>query len=235
MTSPDWLLAALNPTPMVMAAGFMMFSLLISAQVNPAERPDAAVRGMIRKALHELRRRLVELRGDPVLTRQLIERITLPHLDLTQIARYVLGSYWQCATPGQCDRFRRAFRAHLLQICSRTMEKHAAELEDFVHHARLHYRLVRYDPGRSTAVVRVLALAPKLGLIHLELHLHEHDGPWRIYEITLSGINLMVGLRSELQAQLRSEGLESVIRRLERRTGLLPPVHSPSARGSHDR
>lgn len=234
MTNPDLFLAALSRAPMAMAAGIMMLSLLVSVQASFGDRPDTAVRSMITEALRELKRWLSVLRGDAVLTRQLVERATLPHLDLTYMARYVLGSYWQSATPSQCDRFRRAFRAHLLQICSQSMEKHAAELDQFTRSARLHYRLLRYDSGRGTAMVQVVAMAPRFGLIHLELQLHDHDGTWKVYEMTSSGINLLVGIRSDIQAQLRSNGLEAVICRLERRTGLFPPSHSLSARDNRD-
>ncbi|HET8701815.1 MAG TPA: ABC transporter substrate-binding protein [Nitrococcus sp.] len=225
----------MSRAPMAMAAGFMMFSLLVSAQATTSERPDAAVRSMISAALNELKRWLTTLRGegDAVLTRQLIERITLPHLDLTYMVRYVLGSYWQSATPAQCERFRCALRAHLLQICSQSMEKYAGELDHIVHKAYLRYQLLRYDRDRGTATVWVIAVAPKLGWIHLEVRLHDHDGAWKIYEITSSGINLLVGIRSDLQAQLRRDGLETVIRRLEHRGGL--PSHNPSAQDSRGR
>ncbi|EAR21696.1 MlaC/ttg2D family ABC transporter substrate-binding protein [Nitrococcus mobilis] len=227
MTNPDWFVIALSRAPMLMAAGLLMFSLLVSAQASASDRPDTAVRAMISVALRELKRWLARLRseGDAVLTRQLIERITLPHLDLTRMARYVLGSYWQSATPSQCERFRRAFRAHLLQLCSRAMAKHATELTQFVHDVRVHYRLARYDVARRTATVQVIAVTQSLGWVQLELQLHDHDGSWKIYEITSSGINILVGIRSDLQAQLRCGDLETVIRRLEHRVGL--PNHSP--------
>ncbi len=227
MTNPDWFVAALSRAPMLMAAGLLMFSLLVSAQTEASDRPDSAVRAMISEALRELKRWLDRLcsERDAVLTRQLIERITLPHLDLTRMARYVLGSYWQCATPSQCERFRRAFRAHLLQLCSRAMAKHAAELAQFVHDVRIHYRLARYDVARRTATVQVIAAIQSLGWVQLELQLHNHDGNWKIYEITSSGINILVGIRSELQAQLRCGDLETVIRRLEQQVGL--PARSP--------
>ena len=235
MTNPDIFAAALSRAPMAMAACFLMLSLLASAQAAASERPDAAARGMITQAIQALKRWLGTLRRDAVLTRQIIERITLPYLDLTGMARYVLGSYWQSATPSQCERFRRAFRAHLLQICSQAMEKHAAELDQLTRQGRVHCLLLRHDAERGTAVVRVVAIGPRLGWTHLELRMHDHDGTWKIYEITSSGINVLVGIRSELQAQLRAAELETVIRRFEHRTGLLPPNHSPSARDSRDR
>ena len=235
MTNPDFFAAALSRAPMAMAAGLLMLSLLASAQASTSERPDVAVRGMITEAIQALKRWLGTLQRDAVLTRQLIERITLPHLDLTGMARYVLGSYWQSATPSQCERFRRAFRAYLLQMCSRTMEKHAATLDQLTRHAHVHCLLLRHDVQRGTAAVRIVATGPSLGWTHLELRLHDHDGTWKVYEITSSGINVLVGIRSELQAQLREAGLETVIRRLERRTGLLPPGHSRLARDSRER
>lgn len=235
MTNPDWIVAAMNRAPMAMAAGFMLFSLLVSAQTGSSDRPDTAVRSMITMALRELKRWLDTLRGDAVLTRQLIERVTLPHLDLTRMACYVLGSYWQSATPPQCDRFRCALRAHLLQLCSQSMGKYAAELDQIAHKAHVRCRLLRHDPARGTASVSVVAMAPRLGWLQLQLQLHDHDGHWKVYEITSSGINLLVGIRSDIQAQLRRDGLEAVIRRLERRSGLLPPIHSPLARDSRDR
>lgn len=235
MTNPDMIAAALSRAPMAMAAGFLMLSLLVSAQAAASDRPDAAVRGMITEAIQALRRWLGTLRRDAMLTRLLIERITLPHFDLTAMARYVLGSYWQNATPAQCERFRRAFRAYLLQICSHAMEKHAAELDQITRQAHVHCLLLRHDAERGTALVRVVATGPRLGWTHLELRMHDHDGTWKVYEITSSGINVLVGIRSEIQAQLRGAELETVIRRFERRTGLLPPSHSPSARDSRDR
>lgn len=223
MTNPDLFVVAVSRAPMAMAAGFMMLSLLVSAQVSFNERPDAALREIITQALRELKRWLGTLRGDAVLTRQLIERATLPHLDLTRMARYVLGSYWQSATPSQCDRFRSALRAHLLRICSQTMEKHVAEIEQLTCNAYIRCRLLHYDAGRGTATIQVIAIGRRLGWMQLQLQLHNYDGTWKIYEITSSGVNLLVGIRSDIQAQLRSDGLETVIRRLEHRAGHRPP------------
>ncbi|MDN5849774.1 MAG: ABC transporter substrate-binding protein [Nitrococcus sp.] len=235
MTNPDLLLAAVGRAPMAMAVAFMMLSLLASAQTNPANRPDAAVRSIISGVLGELQRWLDTLRGDAALTRQLIERATLPHLDLNHMTRYVLGSYWQNATPAQYARCRCALRAHLLQICSQSMEKYAVTLDQLAHSARVYTWLLRHDTDRRTATVRVLLMAPRLGWIHFELQLYNQDASWKVYEITSSGINLLVGIRSDIQAQLRRDGLEAVIRRLERRTGLLPASHSPPARDSQRR
>lgn len=235
MTNPDFFLAAVSRAPMAIAVGFMMLSLLASAQTNSGNRPDTAVRSILSAALRELERWLGSLRGDAVLTRQLIERAILSHFDLVRMARYVLGSYWQSATPVQCERFRCALRTHLLQICGQSMETYAAALDQLAHSARVYTWLLRYDSDRGTATVRVLVMAPKLGWIHLELQLHDHDASWKVYEITSSGTNLLVGVRSDIQAQLREDGLEAVIRRLERRTGLLPPSHSPPARDSQRR
>ncbi len=94
MTNPDMIAAALSRAPMAMAAGFLMLSLLVSAQAAASERPDAAVRGMITEAIQALRRWLGTLRRDAMLTRLLIERITLPHFDLTGMARYVASKLY---------------------------------------------------------------------------------------------------------------------------------------------
>lgn len=235
MTNPDLFLAAVSRAPMAIAVGFMMLSLLASAQTNPGDRPDTAVRSMISGVLGELQRWLGTLRGDAALTRQLIERATLPHLDLNQLTRYVLGAYWHNATPAQCERFRCALRAHLLQCCGQSMEKYATAFAQLAQSAHVYTWLLRHDTDRGTATVRVLVMASRLGWIHLELRLHDHDGSWKVYEITSSGMNLLVGIRSDVQAQLRADGLEAVIRRLEHRTGLLPPSHNPPARDSQRR
>lgn len=235
MTNPDLFLAAMSRAPMAMAVAFMMLSLLASAQTNSGNRPDTAVRSILSAALHELERWLGTLRGDAVLTRELIERAALPHFDLTRMTRYVLGPYRQSATPAQCERFRCALRRHLLHICSQSMETYATTLAQLAHSARVYTWLLRYDTDRGTAAVRVLVMAPRLGWLRLELQMHDHDGSWKVYEITSSGINLLVGIRSDIQAQVRRDGLEAVIRRLERRTGLLPPSHNPPARDSQRR
>lgn len=232
MTNPDILVAALGRLPMAMMAGFMVLSLLASTQTRRKDRPDAAVRSMITQAVRELKRWLGTLRRDAVLTRQVIERITVPHLDLTHMARYTLGSYWQNATPAQRDRFTRALRAHLLEIVSQSMEKHAATIDQLSRADRIHLELRRYNSEQGTALVRLVAVAPKLGWLHVELHLHDHDGSWQIYEISSSGTNLLIGIRSDIQAQLRRDDLEAVIRRLESRTGLRLLSHTPSVRDS---
>jgi phospholipid transport system substrate-binding protein len=155
---------------------------------------------------------LVTLRNDPGLLddtqrmRDLADELILPNIDFHTASRWVLGKYWRVASPEQRDAFVREFRELLMGSFLRSVSKYQDNP-------------LRILPARSgqpdgRAIIDGKFEQPDGQLIEVVFRLHRKDSNWLVYDIVIEGISLVATHRSGFAAEIRNEGLDSLIAHL---------------------
>ena len=117
--------------------------------------------------------------------------------DMDGISRFVLGPYWRAASPEQQQEFRALLEKHITLSHGRRLAE--AGGGDF--------RVTgsRTDP-KGVVFVTGEMIAPQGARNEMDFQLGVVDGLYRVQDITIDNVSMVVSYRSEIQAVLASHG-----------------------------
>ena len=174
-----------------------------AAAADPAALVQEAAQGM----LADIDKNRDAYRRDPAKVAPVVDKYLLPHFDTETAARVVLGQFWRSATPEQRQRFINAFYHSLLG-------NYGAALVEFTPD-RLKIFPSRVEPGATTATVRTEVRRRNGDRVSVNYSLRMTPEGWKAWDVVIDGISYVKSYREDFGAQIQSQGLETVIKRLE--------------------
>ncbi len=196
----------------------LTFSWGISAAAAPAGSPQAAdpqealrmVRDTAQRVIGILQARREELAADPALLNAMVEHEILPYFDFVRMSRLVLGKYWRRASREERRQFVTEFRQMLVHSYASSMLKYSQE--------KITYLPLRATPGAREVTVRSEVELPGMEPVGVEYSLHFRNGQWKVYDVAIDGVSLVVNYRTSFAQEIRrSGGLAGLIEKLRRR------------------
>ncbi len=189
----------------------------LHAQTPPADQsPEAMVRQITDDVLDAIKQDKALQAGDKQKALALAEKKVLPHLDFVEMTRLASGRNWNTATPDQRDRLVAAFRAMLVRTYANAIDVYRGQTV-MVEHARI--------PATATeAVVRNRYLSPGNRPTPVEYSMRKDTNGWKIYDIVVDGISLVLTYRSQFDEAARNTGIEGLIAQLQDKVKALPAV-----------
>lgn len=149
------------------------------------------------------------IRADPTHAYGIVARILSPHVDYERITRLILGRHWRRISPEQRQRFMEEFRA--LQIRSYALA--ALDYTD----VGIRYLPTRETPRGNEARVRTQVLRSQGRPVAVDYRLHREDGRWKVYDVLVEGVSLVVSFRASMGSRIEQAGIDGVIRQLRRK------------------
>ncbi len=169
--------------------------------------PTALVQATAQGMLGDLDKHRQEYRRDPKKIAALVDKYLMPHFDAETSARVVLGQFWRTATPEQRQRFINAFYHSLLANYGDALAEFTAD--------RLKIYPTRLEPGATSATVRTDVRRRNGDLVSVNYSLRMTPQGWKAWDVVIDGISYVKSYREDFGAQIESQGLETVIKRLE--------------------
>jgi phospholipid transport system substrate-binding protein len=136
-----------------------------------------------------------------------VDKYLLPHFDTETAARVVLGQHWRSATPEQRQRFIDAFYHSLLGNYGQALVEFTSD--------RLKIFPSRVEPGATTATVRTEVRRGNGDRVAVNYSMRMTPEGWKAWDVVIDGISYVKSYREDFGAQIQSQGLETVIKRLE--------------------
>lgn len=191
-------------------AGLISLVSLWSAPLLADEPPLLLVKStserMI-KALHEDKARIDK---EPKYLYELVDKIVLPHFDFLRMSKLVLGKYWRQASVDQQERFVEEFRTLLVRTYATSMREYADQ--------PIEYLPLRMDPGATDVTVKTEVEQLSGFPVPIDYRLYLNDGAWKVFEVSIDGVNLVVNYRSSFATEIRKVGgVEGLIKQLHER------------------
>jgi phospholipid transport system substrate-binding protein len=188
-------------------SGVLALLMLAAPLASPAAADDAQsiVRETTEKVLAALRSEGDTLKDDPKRLHAIIEQLILPHFDFRQMSQWVLGPHWRSASAEQRDAFVEQFEALLVRTYS-------SALVDY-RNQRVDYLPLR---ERSADEVTVRAVIDQGGgpAIPITYEMHRTDTGWKVYDVAIDGVSLVINYRSSFGQEVRRNGIDGLIQRL---------------------
>jgi phospholipid transport system substrate-binding protein len=177
------------------------------AAATPDGDPTALVQATAQGMLGDLDKNRDEYRRDPSKVAALVDKYLMPHFDAETSARVVLGQFWRTATPDQRQRFIHAFYHSLLINYGDALAEFTAD--------RLKIFPSRVEPGATTATVRTEVRRRNGDRVSVNYSLRMTPQGWKAWDVVIDGVSYVKSYREDFGAQIESQGLETVIKRLE--------------------
>ena len=144
--------------------------------------------------------------GDKQKALKLAEEKILPHVDFEEAARLAVGRAWRDATPEQRKKLVEEFRSMLVRTYSNALQGYAGQ--------EMKVLPSRVKPGETEATVRNQFTRAGGKPVPIDYQMRKTGSGWKIYDITVEGISLVLTYRSEFDQVVKQEGIDGLIKRL---------------------
>jgi phospholipid transport system substrate-binding protein len=144
--------------------------------------------------------------GDRQKAVKLAEEKILPHVDFEEATRLAVGRSWAQATPEQKTKLVAEFRNMLVRTYSNALQPYEGQ--------QMKVMPVRMKPGDSEVTVQNQFIRSGAQPVKVDYSMRKADQGWKIYDIVVEGVSLVLTYRSEFDAVVKQEGIDGLIKRL---------------------
>ncbi len=204
---------------MITRVALLLLAALVAGPVAVAapEQPDASVSGATpQKVVQDIADQLTdkiaghreELKDDRDKLISVIDSILLPHFDVDYASILVLGRHAREATPEQRERFAKAFYNSITHRYA----------EGLLNYTKGSVKVLPYkgDLDRRRSIVRTRVVLNDGKTISVDYAFRKtRAGDWKAYDVIIEGISYITNYRNQVDAEIRKEGLNKLIARLE--------------------
>jgi len=168
--------------------------------------PDELVRAVTDDVLNAIKNDKQLAAGDKQKALKLAEEKVLPHIDFAEATRLAVGRSWSQASPEQKKRLVEEFRRMLVRTYSSAISTYEGQTMKVLP--------VRMKPGDTEVTVRNQYIRAGGKPVQLDYAMHKTGSGWKIYDIVVEGVSLVLTYRSEFDAVVKQDGIDGLIKRL---------------------
>ena len=181
-------------------------ALSLSAWAQQDLAPDQLVQKITDDVLAAIKSDKQLAAGDRQKAMKLAEEKVLPYIDFEQATRLAVGRAWREATPEQRKRLVSEFRNMLVRTYSNAIETYQGQT--------LKVLPARGKQDPEETVVKTQFVRAGGQPLPIDFAMRKTDQGWKVFDITVEGVSLVLTYRSEFDAVVKQEGIDGLIKRL---------------------
>lgn len=186
---------------------FLLASMLFSFSVAAVEEsPDALVQRVTEEVLRTLREDPKIKAGDTERAGEVINNTVLQHFNFRRMTALAVGRDWRQASEAQKASLADEFRALLVRTYANAVVAYRDQ--------RIEYRPFRMKDGDTDVLVRTLIHQSAGQPIELDYWLNKGDQGWKVYDVLVAGVSLVVNYRDSFGREIRQTGIDGLIKSL---------------------
>ena len=195
----------------------LLFPLVAFAQ---GSEPEALVKKITEEVLAAVKSDKDLAAGNKQKAVKLAEEKILPYVDFEEATRLAVGRGWKEATPEQRKKLVAEFRNMLVRTYSNAIGAYEGQTMKVLPS--------RVKPTESEATVRNQFLRPGGQPVLIDYSMRKTDAGWKIYDIVVEGVSLVLTYRSEFDAVVKQDGVDGLIKRLGQKNTPAPAIGGTS-------
>jgi phospholipid transport system substrate-binding protein len=192
----------------LLAALLFAFSTTGLAQ----DTPEQLVQKITNEVLAAIKSDKQLAAGDKQKALKLAEEKVLPYIDFDEATRLAVGRAWSQATPEQKKKLTAEFRNMLVRTYSNAVEAYQGQTLKV-----LPSRGGKSGEGKDEATVRTQFVRAGGQPLPIEFQMRKSEKGWKVYDISVEGISLVLTYRSEFDQVVKQEGIDGLIKRLSQK------------------
>ena len=197
---------------------WLVLTILLSFVPAAAAQQDAGPEQLVQKITEEVLTAIKSDKqlasGDKVKAMKLAEEKVLPYIDFEEATRLAVGRAWSQASAEQKKKLVGEFRNMLVRTYSNAIEAYQGQ--------SLKVLPSRKQDAKDEATVRAQFVRPGAPPLPLEFQMRKTGQEWKVYDIAVEGISLVLTYRSEFDTVVKQEGIDGLIKRLGQKNALPP-------------
>jgi phospholipid transport system substrate-binding protein len=168
--------------------------------------PEALVKKITADVMEAIKSDKQLAAGDKQKALKLAEEKILPHVDFEEATRLAVGRGWAQANPEQKKKLVQEFRNMLVRTYSNAIGAYEGQT--------MKVQPVRMKPGDTDVTVHNQFIRPGGKPVLIDYAMRKTDKGWKIYDIVVEGVSLVLTYRSEFDQVVKQEGIDGLIKRL---------------------
>ncbi len=186
----------------------LVLSLTIQAMTLQAHEKDPAifVKNITNSMIEKLNVSKSEIRENPSIILDIVDRQIMPHISKTTISRKVMGKTWKKATDQQKDKFVEEFTLYLKRFYSKAFLSFDNQTIEFDPNIKL--------KGKKLAIVSTKVLRSGQKPVEIQYRLYLKKDGWKVVDIVIEGISLVISNQRQYAGLIAREGLDAVTAKL---------------------
>jgi phospholipid transport system substrate-binding protein len=181
--------------------------LFIEAAAAQELKPDELVKKITEDVLAAVKSDKQLAAGDKQKALKLAEEKILPHVDFQEATRLAVGRAWTQANPEQKKKLVEEFRRMLVRTYSGAIQAYEGQT--------MKVQPLRMKPDDTDVTVHNQYIRAGGGKpVQLDYQMHKTEQGWKIYDIVVEGVSLVLTYRSEFDAVVKQQGIDGLIKRL---------------------
>ena len=189
----------------ILGLGLFLFSTAGFAAEFVA--PDEMIKNTATEVLENIHKDKDIQAGNKQKIKDLIEAKILPQFDFTRMTRLALGRFWNQATPAQQQELTNEFRSLLVRTYSASLNSYKDQ--------KIDYKPLKLNPGETDVVVKTAILQSNGRGIPIDYTVIKSPTGWKIYDISVDGVSLVVNYRSSFAHEIQQGGIPKLISTLQ--------------------
>jgi len=170
------------------------------------EAPDAMVKRVSQEVLQIVRTDPKVQAGDQARIREVIETKLLPNFDFERMTALAMGRNWRQASPDQQKQLTQEFRTLLVRTYSGALSQYRDQQMD--------YKPLRAEANATDVTVRTEVIRPGQAPVQIDYGMTRTPSGWKAYDVVVGGISLVTNYRDEFNEQIKSGGIDGLIKTL---------------------
>jgi phospholipid transport system substrate-binding protein len=188
----------------------LALTLVVALPVSAQDLgPEELVKKITAEVLEAIKSDKQLAAGDKQKAIKLAEEKILPHVDFEEATRLAVGRGWKEAKPEQRARLVQEFRSMLVRTYSNAISAY--------HGQTMKVQPVRMKPGDDEVTVHNQFVRPGAKPVLVDYSMRKTPQGWKIYDIVVEGVSLVLTYRSEFDQVVKQEGIEGLIKRLSQK------------------
>lgn len=191
----------------LLRAAALAMSLGLFAAAQAQTTPDALVKSITLEVTAIVKQDKDIQAGNRKKIYELVDAKVLPFFDFTRMTRLAVGRYWNAANPDQQKSMVAEFRTLLVRTYSTAITNYRDQTFEF--------KPLRGDAAAAEATVRTVVNQPRGDPVTIDYSMEKLGDSWKVYDVAVSGISLVTNYREEFANQVKSGGIDGLIKTLQ--------------------
>jgi phospholipid transport system substrate-binding protein len=169
--------------------------------------PDVLVKNVTLEVVDILQKDKDIQKGDRKKVIALIETKVLPHFNFQAMTASAVGRNWDKANAEQKARLVEEFKTLLVRTYSSAIASYSNQKFDF--------RPLRAKPTDTDVTINVRVMQGGSQPMTIDYDMEKRPGGWKVWDVRVGGISLVVNYRTEFDNQVREAGIDGLIKTLQ--------------------
>ena len=200
-------------TSVIVLSAVMLVVSLASQPARAEQQPDTLLRETIEQLLDELRSNRPKYEADKCQLYSLVNDLVLPQFAIDKTVRLILGKHFKAANPEMRSRFTDAF----MEMMIRT---YATAMFEYIEQGLVPPPPEILELNESAGTVLLRQRVPVSGQAPVLVDYvmwRSKDGHWRILDIRIDHVSLVMAYRLQYDPMIRKKGFDSFLLVLEKK------------------